>query len=166
MKFHELTLSSKVDRKRVGRGISAGGGKTAGKGTKGQKARSGKTIKPGFEGGQTKLAMRLPKLRGFKHERFVTYQTVNIGDLKAVSGKTIDGATLNKAGLVKYADRPVKILGQGEVATAYNVSVQAVTKSAQAAIEKAEGKITINPLKKPAKKPEAATLKKRAEASK
>lgn len=162
MKFHELTLSSKTDRKRVGRGISAGGGKTAGRGTKGQKSRSGKKLKPGFEGGQTKLAMRLPKLRGFKHERFVTYQTVNLSDLKAVSGTTINGVSLNKAGLIKYADRPVKILGQGEVTTALKVDVQAVTKSALAAIEKAQGTVTITVLKNPAKKPEAATLAKRA----
>lgn len=150
MKIHELDLQSKTARKRVGRGISAGGGKTAGRGTKGQKARTGKKLKPGFEGGQTKLAMRLPKARGFKHAPNVVYQEVNLGDLARHKAATVTAASLAKSGVVKYADRPVKLLGKGELTQAYKITVDAATASAIKAVEKAGGEVTL-PAKKSAK---------------
>ncbi|MBP9827146.1 50S ribosomal protein L15 [Candidatus Saccharibacteria bacterium] len=157
MKFHELTLTSFPKAKRVGRGISAGGGKTAGRGTKGQKARTGKKIKPGFEGGQTKLAMRLPKVRGFKQPNKVTYQTVQLSDLINLKAKTIGLAELRKAGLIGSTRQPVKVLGSIAVSEAMTVTVQAITSTALASIEKAGGKVVLKKLVRPVAK---ATAKK------
>src|SRR5262245_41767547 len=116
MKIHELSLTGNKDRKRVGRGIGSGYGKTAGRGTKGQNARTGSGTRPGFEGGQNPLAKRLPKKRGFAAVSRIEYQIVNLADLARLrEGSTSDTAALAKAGLVKHADRPVKLLANGQV---------------------------------------------------
>lgn len=147
MKFHELILKAHTKSSRVGRGISAGGGKTAGRGTKGQKARTGKKLKPGFEGGQTKLSMRLPKARGFKHAG-VSYQLVRLAQLDATGTKKVDAETLKKLGLIKYADRPVKLVGPGTPKDALTIEVQASSQPALKAVEKVGGSIKIVELAK------------------
>lgn len=138
MKIHELNATSKKDKKRVGRGISAGQGKTAGRGTKGQKARTGKKINAGFEGGQNPLMQRIPKLKGFRSHR-PKPQIVYTENLQLVAGKVIDNITLTEAGLIATPFHGVKIITRGEVIKAYDVKVQAASKSAVASIEKAGG---------------------------
>jgi len=142
MKFHELDITPNTKPNRVGRGISAGQGKTAGRGTKGQKARTGKKIKLGFEGGQTKLARRLPKLRGFKHES-IAYQIVQVTDVALLKAKTIDAKDLHKAGLIKYVDRAIKLVGNAELAQSLQITVTAATAPAKAAVSKAGGSVNI-----------------------
>ncbi len=160
MKAHELQLKSAPDRKRVGRGISAGGGKTAGRGTKGQNSRTGGGVRPGFEGGQNPLAKRLPKKRGFAPLSRTIYQVVNLSLLDRLKdGAKLDTAALHEAGFVGSSTQPVKVLGQGEITKKLSLTVQAVSKSARAAIEKAGGSITIQELaqvkSKKATKPES-----------
>ena len=148
MKIHELQLDSAKDRKRVGRGIGSGYGKTAGRGTKGQNARTGGGVRPGFEGGQNPLSKRLPKKRGFAPLNRVEYQVVNLAGLESFKdGMTIDNTVLANAGLVHYADRPVKVLGQGTLTKKLTISVQAVSASAKVAIEAVGGKITVGPVR-------------------
>lgn len=153
MKVHELATTKQKSAKRVGRGISAGGGKTAGRGTKGQNSRTGNKFKPGFEGGQTKLAMRLPKARGFTPIARVTYQVVNLDDIEALGKKIVTLDTLKQAGLVRNVKQPVKLLGNGTIKLAANIKVDAASASAIKAVEKAGGKVEVNPPKiKPTKK--------------
>jgi large subunit ribosomal protein L15 len=149
MKYHELEVAAKTSRKRVGRGISAGGGKTAGRGTKGQKARTGKKIKPGFEGGQTKLAMRLPKARGFTHARKVNYVEVSLDQLANIGQEKVTNAAVKKAGLITTETQAVKVLGNGEVTKKLTVELQAATASAIAALEKAGGSFTVTAVARP-----------------
>ena len=130
----------KENRKRVGRGPGSGRGKTSGRGHKGQKARSGGQIKPWFEGGQMPLQRRLPK-RGFRPRSRVEYQIVNVGDLERISGDQVTPETLHEAGLMRSRNRPVKILGEGEVERALRVAAHAFSKSARAKIEKAGGEV-------------------------
>src|SRR5262245_3413345 len=99
MKYNELTISKNKSGKRVGRGIAAGQGKTAGRGTKGQMARTGSHKRPGFEGGQNPLMQRLPKLPGFKSKR-ERAEVVYSGQLEAFGGKTVDSTVLAEAGLI------------------------------------------------------------------
>jgi large subunit ribosomal protein L15 len=154
MKIHELDLTTSKERKRVGRGIGSGYGKTAGRGTKGQNARSGGGVRPGFEGGQNPLAKRLPKKRGFAPLARVEYQVVNLSALEALKGSaTIDNAALAAAGLVRHADRPVKILGQGSLTKKITITTQAASKTAVSAITSAGGKFTATPLVKPKTEP-------------
>jgi len=144
MKIHELNLQSAKDKKRVGRGIGSGYGKTAGRGTKGQNARTGGGVRIGFEGGQNPLAKRLPKKRGFTALSHTEYQTVNLGSLdRFKAGSTIDGAALAAAGLVKKAGERIKLLGTGEVTKKLVVKVTAVSQTAKAAIEAAGGSIEL-----------------------
>jgi large subunit ribosomal protein L15 len=143
MKYHELEVAAKTSRKRVGRGISAGGGKTAGRGTKGQKARTGKKIKPGFEGGQTKLAMRLPKARGFTRIAKQVYTEVTIDQLEKLSDTTITNASLVKAKLVRNEYSPVKVLGGVEPNKKLTIKLQAASAAVIAKIEKAGGSFTV-----------------------
>jgi large subunit ribosomal protein L15 len=145
MKVHELRppAGSTRPRRRVGRGIGGKGGKTAGRGTKGQGARD--TIPMGFEGGQLPLMQRIPKLRGFKNPFRVEYAPVNVGDLTAVEGDTVDLAALVAAGLVRKGAL-VKILGGGELTRPVRVEAHAISKSAEAAITGAGGSITVVPL--------------------
>jgi large subunit ribosomal protein L15 len=154
MKIHELDLTTSKDRKRVGRGIGSGYGKTAGRGTKGQNARSGGGVRPGFEGGQNPLAKRLPKKRGFAPLSRIEFQVVNLTSIEGlkVTG-VIDNATLAAAGLVRHADRPVKILGQGSLTKKVTIVTQAASKTAIAAIDTAGGSFKATPLVKPKTEP-------------
>jgi len=154
VKIHELQLDSAKDRKRVGRGIGSGYGKTAGRGTKGQNARTGGGVRPGFEGGQNPLSKRLPKKRGFAPLNRVEYQVVNLSGLETLkAGDTVDNAVLVNAGLVHHADRPVKVLGQGTLTKKLTINAQAVSATAKAAIEAAGGTITTAKLVKPKAEP-------------
>jgi len=127
--------------KRVGRGPGSGHGKTACKGHKGQKARSGAPIRPGFEGGQMPLQRRLPK-RGFRNIFKKRYALVHIRDLNRFSaGEVVDVEALLKAGLVKKAADAVKIVGDGELTIALTVRAHAVTEAARKKIEAASGKV-------------------------
>lgn len=144
--FEKLNLSnlrpapgSHRDRKRIGRGPGSGTGKTAGKGHKGQKARSGGNTNTGFEGGQMPMYRRLPK-RGFTNPFKVTYLAVNLRDLGRVQGDTVSGESLTAAGILKNPDQPVKLLGHGEIDRALTVSIPA-SASAKAKIEAAGGRV-------------------------
>ena len=153
MKVHELATTKQKSAKRVGRGISAGGGKTAGRGTKGQNARKSGGVRPGFEGGQTKLAMRLPKARGFTPLARVSYQVVNLDDIEALGKKIVTPEILKEVGLIRKAKQPVKLLGSGTIKLAVNIKVDKASASAIKAVEKAGGKVEVTPLKpKPTKK--------------
>jgi large subunit ribosomal protein L15 len=170
MKLHDLRPAegSRKERTRVGRGIAAGKGKTAGRGTKGQKARAGGGIPAWFEGGQTPLHMRIPKLRGFKNRFKIEYEVVNIGAIAAAvergafeseapagaKGKaksqpqiTVNQDILRAVGLVRTLNKPLKILGNGELDAPLFVVADAVTASARAKIEAAGG--TVNVLEVP-----------------
>jgi large subunit ribosomal protein L15 len=127
-------------RKRVGRGPGSGLGKTAGKGHKGHKARTGGATNPGFEGGQMPMYRRLPK-RGFTNPFKVTVQAVNLSQLKKVSATDVSPETLYSAGLIGKPDRPVKLLGTGDADRSYTVRGVALSASARAKIEAAGGKI-------------------------
>ena len=137
MSYNNLDITSKKSAKRVGRGIAAGQGKTAGRGTKGQKSRTGFSRRPGFEGGQTPLAQRFPKLKGFKSHR-TPAEVVYTGDFDALAAK-IDNQVLADAGLVSSAFTRVKIVVNGDVTKKHTVSLQAASKTAITAIEKAGG---------------------------
>ncbi len=138
MKYSDLTLSKNKSAKRVGRGIAAGQGKTAGRGTKGQKSRTGSSRKPGFEGGQNPLMQKLPKLHGFTSHKTAP-EVVYTGQLDAVNGKTIDNAALAAAGLVSNAHVMVKLIVKGDVTKPKDVRIQTASATAIAAIEKAGG---------------------------
>jgi large subunit ribosomal protein L15 len=137
MKFNELTITSNRKTTRVGRGISAGKGKTAGRGTKGQGSRKSGGVRPGFEGGQMPLYMRIPKLRGFKSKR-TPATAVYTGQLNELSG-TIDTDALTKAGLAASPFVRVKIISRGEITKKLTVKLQGASKSAVEAITKAGG---------------------------
>ncbi len=145
-------------KKRVGRGQASGLGKTAGRGGKGQKARSGNMHFEGFEGGQMPLQRRLPKF-GFKNVFRPVFEEVQVADLKGLSG-TIDPAALEQAGLVRGKGDRVVVLGLGELETALTVRAHRVTSGARAAIEKAGGKVEIIPA--PMTRGEKARAEKRA----
>jgi large subunit ribosomal protein L15 len=165
MKLHDLRPAegSRTERTRVGRGIAAGKGKTAGRGTKGQKARAGGSIPAWFEGGQTPLHVRIPKLRGFRNRGKVVYEIVNVGDIGAavergaletqaadVRGKskasaqvTVNQDILRAVGLVRSLDKPLKILGAGELSAPLFVVADAFTASARTKIEAAGGTVSV-----------------------
>ena len=130
-------------RKRVGRGNGSGYGKTAGRGMNGQKSRAGGGKRNGFEGGQTPLAMRLPKLPGFRNPNRVEYAPVNVSrlDLKFEAGAVVDHQALVNAGIIKNVDVLVKVLGDGEITKPLTVKVDKVSASAAAKIEAAGGKV-------------------------
>lgn len=167
MKLHDLhpAPGSRRDRTRVGRGIAAGKGKTAGRGTKGQKARAGASIPAWFEGGQTPIHIRVPKLRGFKNRFKIHYSVVNVGEIsvyaaagrfgvelesgaKSAPGKaadrtgapvTVNAEVLASSGLIGSTERPVKVLGQGDVTEKLFVAADAFSASARRKIEEAGG---------------------------
>ncbi len=168
MKLNDLrpAAGARTEKTRVGRGIAAGKGKTAGRGTKGQKARAGGSIPAWFEGGQTPLHMRVPKLRGFRNRFKIDYQVVNVGLISdyALEGRfaeaeeallaagaaragdgsgdaplTVNAEMLRAVGLISSVRRPVKILGQGEVGRKLFVLADAFTKGAREKIEAAGG---------------------------
>lgn len=131
---------SKTDAKRVGRGIGSGTGKTAGRGHKGQKARSGGGIRPGFEGGQMPLQKRLPKY-GFTSRISRTTAQVRLSELNAVAGDIVDLEALKSADLVKQNVTRARVFLSGELKKAVTLKGIAVTKGAREAVEKAGGKI-------------------------
>lgn len=146
MKLHELSPveGSKKESKRIGRGIGSGQGKTAGKGHKGQKARSGGKIRPGFEGGQMPLQRRVPK-RGFTNIFRTEYATVNVADLdkRFEDGATVDVEALKACGLLKETLDGVKLLGNGETKKKFDVKLNAFSATAKAKIEAAGGKAEV-----------------------
>jgi large subunit ribosomal protein L15 len=146
----------------VGRGIAAGKGKTAGRGTKGQKSRAGGSIPPWFEGGQTPLHRRIPKLRGFKNRGRIEYEIVNVGELGRLAEQgafagsdatrargtktgppTVNQDNLREAGVVRTLARPLKVLGQGEIGSPLFVVADAFSRSAVAKIEAAGGSVSV-----------------------
>ena len=166
MKLHDLKPApgSRTAKRRVGRGIAAGQGKTAGRGTKGQKARAGGKIPAWFEGGQTPLHQRIPKLRGFRNKFKVSYEIVNVGDIARLvelgeleSGEmpgakpakqgaaaiTVNQEILRAAGLIRRLDRPMKVLGAGDLSTALFVVADAFSASARSKIEGAGGTVSV-----------------------
>ena len=169
MKLHDLRPApgSRRDRTRVGRGIAAGKGKTAGRGTKGQKARAGASIPAWFEGGQTPIHIRVPKLRGFKNRFKIQFSVVNVGviseyaaagrfgvDLetgaKATKAKgtdkgpaTVNAEVLASAGLIGSTEKPLKVLGQGDVTEKLFVAADAFSASARRKIEEAGGFVQV-----------------------
>ncbi len=145
MKVDGLTHASGAVRKvkRLGRGPGSGTGKTAGRGHKGQRSRSGKKIHPSFEGGQMRLVRRLPK-RGFTNLFRKTYQIVNLRDLEGWDEETVVNAeSLAERRLVRKSTDPVKILGEGEVDRPVKVSVHKVSESARQKIEAAGGSVEV-----------------------
>jgi large subunit ribosomal protein L15 len=166
MKLHDLQPApgSRKAKRRVGRGIASGQGKTAGRGTKGQKARAGGKIPAWFEGGQTPLHQRIPKLRGFRNPFKIQYEVVNLGDIarlvelgelesgempgakaskKGAAPITVNQEILRAAGLVRRLDRPMKVLGGGELSTALFVVADAFSSTAKAKIEAAGGTVSV-----------------------
>jgi large subunit ribosomal protein L15 len=138
MKIHDLQVAPRPDRKRVGRGISAGGGKTAGRGTKGQNSRTGNKHSATFVGGQGPLMQRVPKKHGFKSLR-IPAQVVYTDILNEFAGKTVDNMSLAEAGMVASPFHAVKIIVRGELTVKVTVKVQGASKGAQDAIAKAGG---------------------------
>ena len=149
MKLNDLSPNegSKKSRKRVGRGISAGQGKTAGRGTKGQGARSGGIKGPYFEGGQLPLARRLPFKRGFTNIRRIEYKVVNLQRLAECDfeGETVTPALMVEFGLIKKPTDPVVVLGEGELTTALTVQAHRFSSSAKEKIEAAGGVAEVVP---------------------
>jgi large subunit ribosomal protein L15 len=149
MKVHDLAPAPGAHKraKRVGRGTGGHGGKTAGRGTKGQRARG--TVPVGFEGGQMPLKQRVPKLKGFNNPFRVEYQVVNLDSLEALLGElddaTVTPEVLADRGLVRK-DAFVKILARGELSSKADVQAHAVSKAAEAAIVAAGGSVTLIPL--------------------
>ncbi len=142
MKLHQLTNTPGAThrRRRVGCGVGSGHGHTCGRGNKGMKARSGGGVRPGYEGGQMPLYRKLPH-RGFSNFKFrLEYTLINVGDLGKVSGKDVDAAGLQAAGLIRKNDLPLKVLGAGNVDRALTVKAHKFSGSARAKIEKAGGK--------------------------
>lgn len=155
-KYNELLAGANKDKKRVGRGISAGGGKTAGRGTKGQGARTGKKLGATFQGGQRTLVRAVPKARGFKSLR-TPAQVVYLDTLNDFKGKTVDNATLFEQGYISTPFHTVKVITRGELTAALTVKVAGASKSSQEAIAKAGGAFekTPVPLKQSTKAAEA-----------
>ena len=151
MKLHDLSPAdgSTKNRKRLGRGRGSGTGKTAGRGHKGQKSRSGYSSRIGFEGGQMPLIRRVPK-RGFTNIFALKYKVVNTGRLQAAidagrldTDEPLDAAALKSAGLVKSAPDGIRLLAKGELKSKIDLVVAHASKAAIAAVEKAGGKVTV-----------------------
>jgi len=145
MKLHELSPApgSVRESRRIGRGHGSGWGKTAGKGHKGQKARAGRGIRIGFEGGQMPLQRRVPK-RGFVNNFATRYAFVNVEALNAIEeGTVIDAEVLRAAGLIKKTYNGVKILGNGSLEKKFTVKATAFSETAKAKIESAGGKAEV-----------------------
>lgn len=143
MKFNELQTTRQKSGKRVGRGIAAGGGKTAGRGTKGQGARSGSSAKPGFEGGQNPLMQRLPKLRGFNSKK-VSREVIQTAQLNQFKDKaTVDSFALAEADLISNPFVAIKLVVKGQVNKAVSLKIQAASANALDAVQAAGGSIDI-----------------------
>ncbi len=144
MKQHELAPSTgaRHKRKRIGRGLGSGHGRTAGKGSKGQLARAGRHIRPGFEGGQNPLIKRLPEKRGFTNIFRVEYDTINITVLNRFEADSeVTPQRFVEEGLVKSLRKPIKILGNGELLKPLTVSAHKFTQTARSKIEAAGGMV-------------------------
>ena len=142
MKQHELapSIGARHKRKRIGRGLGSGHGRTAGKGSKGQLARAGRHIRPGFEGGQNPLIKRLPEKRGFTNIFRVEYDTINITVLNRFEADSeVTPQRFVDEGLVKSLKKPIKILGNGELLKPLTVSAHKFTQTARSKIEAAGG---------------------------
>lgn len=137
-KYNELDITANRSRKRVGRGISAGGGKTAGRGTKGQGARTGKKLNATFQGGQRTLVKAVPKARGFKSIR-TPAQVVYLDTLNALKGKTVDNFMLFEQGYIGTPFHSVKVIARGELTEKVTLHVSGASKSVIEAITKAGG---------------------------
>lgn len=145
MKMHELSpaFGSVKEAKRIGRGHGSGNGKTAGKGHKGQKARAGHGMRPGFEGGQMPLQRRVPK-RGFNNIFAEEWSAVNLSVLEVFEdGATVDAAALAEKGIIKKANRPVKVLGNGKLTKKLTVKLNAFSASAAEKINSVGGKAEV-----------------------
>lgn len=145
MKLHELSpaFGSTKEAKRIGRGHGSGNGKTAGKGHKGQKARAGHGQQPGFEGGQMPLQRRVPK-RGFNNIFAKEYAIINVSALEVFDdGATVDTTALVEKGIVKSADLPVKVLGNGKLTKKLTVTAAAFSASASEKIQNAGGTVEV-----------------------
>ena len=138
MKYNELNLEKQTKKKRVGRGISAGQGKTAGRGTKGQKSRTGASKNPGFSGGQNPLMQQLPKLPGFRSHK-AKPAIILTSQLNALKIKEITAQTLTEAGLTGNAYQKIKLLYDEEVTAAVEVKLPAASQQAVDSVEKAGG---------------------------
>ena len=145
MELYELApeKGQHKNKKRVGRGVASGNGKTAGRGSKGQNARSGGGVRPGYEGGQMPIHRRLPK-RGFKNPFKKVFAIINVKDLNRFEKDTIiDEAALIKSGLVKGDRDGIKLLGNGEISVPLTLKIDKVSESARQKIEAAGGKIEV-----------------------
>ncbi len=145
MKLHELSPAegSKRESKRIGRGHGSGNGKTAGKGHKGQKARAGHGMRPGFEGGQMPLQRRVPK-RGFNNIFATEWYAINVGALEVFEdGTTVDAAKLAEKGIISKTGLPVKVLGNGKITKNLTVKLNAFSASAAEKITAAGGKAEV-----------------------
>lgn len=152
MKYNELNLTRQTKISRPGRGISAGRGKTAGRGTKGQGSRKSGGVRPGFEGGQMPLYMRLPKVRGFKSHRPKS-ELLYTGQLNQIKKAAVDTVALFEAGLISSPHNFVKLVLKGEVTGKKQVKLQAASRSAIAAVEKVGGSfVRVERLRRSAKK--------------
>ncbi len=147
MRVDELSPApgAKQRKTRVGRGIGGKGGKTAGRGTKGQHSRGRGKVARGFEGGQMPLKQRVPKLKGFNNPFRVEYQAVNLDTINELDESSVDPDVLLKRGVL-HKGSFVKVLARGEISRKVDVSAHAVSKAAQSAIEAAGGSVTIIPL--------------------
>jgi large subunit ribosomal protein L15 len=154
MKYNDLQPTGSKNRKRVGRGIAAGQGKTAGRGTKGQGSRTGSSKRPGFEGVQNPLMQRLPKLHGFRSYR-VKAENVFTDQLNDLGAKVTNEA-LAEAGLISSVYARVKLLNRGEVTNKFSVELQAASQTAIESVQKAGGefKATARPMRPASKKEE------------
>lgn len=154
MKLHDLRppKGAKKKRKRVGRGIAAGQGKTAGRGTKGQNARSGGGVRPYFEGGQLPLVRKMPFARGvgFRNPWRMTYKPVNVGRLVDYfeEGAVVSPETLAEVGIIKSSKELVAVLGEGELDRAYTVHAHRISASARQKIEAAGGTVEKLPVQR------------------
>lgn len=159
-KYNELQVNASKTKKRVGRGIAAGQGKTAGRGTKGQGARTGKKLHAMFQGGQRALVQAVPKGRGFKSIK-TPAQVVYLDHLNAFKGKLVDNMALFEAELINTPYHAVKVISRGELTVSVNLQVAGASKSAQAAIAKAGGTFikTAVPLNKSTKKTDETVKK-------
>jgi large subunit ribosomal protein L15 len=143
MQIGELNVPHKKQRKRIGRGPGSGSGKTAGRGHNGQRSRSGYSRRPWFEGGQMPLQRRVPK-RGFNPLNKLYYQLINLSSLEKIDeGQLVDLAYMKEIGLIKKADKKVKILGNGELTKKLVVHADAFSKSAIEKIAKAGGETSV-----------------------
>ncbi len=159
MKYNDLQVTANKSKKRVGRGISAGQGKTAGRGTKGQNSRTGKKLRAMFQGGQRPLAQAIPKARGFKSLRTPT-QVVYSDHLNSLGNKTVDNFVLFEEGYISTPFHSVKVIARGELTAKVNLKVQAASKSVVSAIKKAGGTFEAVPTPIQKSQKEAETAKK------